>query len=76
MSNKELKLTLLLSGECLFFFNFVKSETDMSFDELFLKMIELYKLVYLSKYELALVEGDIIVQKFNTEDLKQKTTNL
>jgi hypothetical protein len=76
MLNQELKLNLILSGEYLYFLQLVNSQTTMSYTEILIKMMELYKLVYLSNYELALVEGDVIIQKFNTEDLKRRTTNL
>lgn len=72
---KEVKLTLHLSGEYLYFIKYVQSQTDMSYEELLTKMMELYKLVYLSDYELALVQGDLIRQKFNTENLKRKTND-
>ncbi len=73
---EELKITMNLSGEYLYFVKMVQAQTNMSHTELFTKMLELYKLVYLSQYELGLIQGDLVVQKFNTEDLKQKTTNL
>lgn len=72
---EELKLNLHLSGEYLYFMKFMQSQTGMSVTEFLVKSMELYKLVYLSDYELALVEGDVIKQKFNTENLKRKTLN-
>jgi hypothetical protein len=72
MLNKELKINLILGGECLYFLNLVRSDSGMDFDEIFAKMIELYKLVYLSEHEFALVEGDIVIKKFNLENLKRK----
>jgi hypothetical protein len=74
MLNKELKLNLILGGECLYFLNLVRSDTAMEFEEIFSKMIELYKFVYFSQYELALVEGDTIIKKLNIEDLKRKSS--
>jgi hypothetical protein len=72
----EVKINLIFKGEPLYLIEMIRAQTGMSHTELFSKMLELYKLVYLSKYELALIQGDVIVQKFNTEDLKRKTTNL
>lgn len=75
MRQDQLNIDLRLSGEYLYFLKMVTAQTNMSYTEILTKMMELYKLVYLSPYELAHVEGDIIKTKYNTEDLKRKTFN-
>ena len=43
----------------------------MNYEEIFSKMIDLYKQVYLNSNELAWVQGDNIIQKLNSENLKR-----
>lgn len=43
----------------------------MEYEEIFSKMIDLYKQVYLSSNELAWVQGDVIIQKLNNENLRR-----
>lgn len=71
--NTNLNIELLLNGEASYFLNMVKEQTNMNYEEIFSKMIDLYKQVYLNSNELAWVQGDSIVQKLNSENLKRST---
>jgi hypothetical protein len=71
MDKKSIDITLTLSGESLYFFNYIRESTNMEYEEIFTRMVELYKLFYFSSYELAEVEGDTIIKKYNTENLKR-----
>lgn len=71
--NTSLNIELLLNGEASYFLNMVKEQTNMNYEEIFSKMIDLYKQVYLNSNELAWVQGDSIVQKLNSENLKRST---
>ena len=70
----KLKLELNLTGEAAFFIQMVMIQTGMSSQELFSKMIGLYKEVYFNDNELAWIEGDVIQQKLNSAELKRKST--
>jgi hypothetical protein len=72
--NNKVKVELTLTGEPAFFLQMVMLQTGMESGELFSKMIDLYKQVYLNEYELAWIEGDIIKQKLDSSNLKRKTT--
>lgn len=69
--NTNLNIELLLNGEASYFLNMVKEQTNMNYEEIFSKMIDLYKQVYLNSNELAWVQGDNIIQKLNSENLKR-----
>lgn len=71
--NTNLNIELLLNGEASYFLNMVKEQTNMNYEEIFSKMIDLYKQVYLNSNELAWVQGDSIIQKLNSENLKRST---
>lgn len=71
--NTSLNIELLLNGEASYFLNMVKEQTNMNYEEIFSKMIDLYKQVYLNSNELAWVQGDSIIQKLNSENLKRST---
>lgn len=71
--NTNLNIELLLNGEASYFLNMVKQQTNMNYEEIFSKMIDLYKQVYLNSNELAWVKGDSIVQKLNSENLKRSS---
>jgi hypothetical protein len=67
----NLNIQLELTGEALYFLNMVKEQTGMNYEEIFSKMIDLYKQVYLNSNELAWIQGDSIVQKLNSVNLKR-----
>jgi len=67
----ELTITLVLKGESSYFINFVKTQSGMEYTELFAKMIDLYKQIYLNEHELAWVHGDTIVKKLSVDNLKR-----
>lgn len=69
--NTNLNIELFLNGEASYFLNMVKEQTNMNYEEIFSKMIDLYKQVYLNSNELAWVQGDNIIQKLNSENLKR-----
>ncbi len=69
--NTNLNIELFLNGEAAYFLNMVKEQTNMNYEEIFSKMIDLYKQVYLNSNELAWVQGDNIIQKLNSENLKR-----
>lgn len=71
--NTNLNIELFLNGEASYFLNMVKEQTNMNYEEIFSKMIDLYKQVYLNSNELAWVQGDNIIQKLNSENLKRST---
>lgn len=68
----NIQANLSFSGEASFFLQMVEVQTGMSYPEIFSKMIDLYKQVYLSEYELAWIEGDVIKEKLSTEFIKRK----
>jgi hypothetical protein len=72
MKLRTLDINLSLSGEGKFFLEMVKQETNMEYSEIFAKMIDLYKQVYLNDRELAWIEGDVIVKKLSSEALKTR----
>ena len=71
--NANLNIELSLNGEASYFLNMVKEQTNMDYEEIFSKMIDLYKQVYLNSNELAWVQGDNIIQKLNSENLKRSS---
>lgn len=71
--NTNLNIELFLNGEASYFLNMVKEQTNMDYEEIFSKMIDLYKQVYLNSNELAWVQGDNIIQKLNSENLKRSS---
>ena len=70
---RVVKAELTLGGEAAYFLEMVKSETGMEYNEIFSKMIDLYKQIYLSEQELAWIEGDIIKKKLSSEALRRST---
>ena len=73
---KIIQASLTFKGEAAFFLQMVNMQTGMSYQEIFSKMIDLYKQIYLSDKELAWVEGDVIKQKLTTLALKTKTDDI
>lgn len=70
--NNNLNINLKLGGEASFFVQYVLQDTGMSPDELFSKMISLYKEVYFNNNELAWIQGDLIISKLDSSKLKNK----
>lgn len=70
---EKLNINLQLTGEASFFVQLVQMQSGMPPEELFSKMIALYKQVYFSDKELAWIKGDTIVQKLNSEELKRNS---
>lgn len=72
MNKQELKIDLILKGEPAYFLKMVHIDTKMEYEEIFSKMIDLYKQVYLNQNELAWVEGDKVIDKVNSDNLRRR----
>lgn len=68
----NIQADLSFTGEAAFFLQLVHMQTGMEYGEIFSKMIDLYKQVYFSEYELAWIEGDVIKEKLSSEAIKRK----
>lgn len=68
-----MRLDLILQGEPAYFLKMVRIDTEMEYNEILSKMIDLYKQVYLNENELAWVQGDKVINKINSDNLKRKT---
>lgn len=71
--NNKVKVELTLTGEPAFFVQMVMMQSGMETGELFSKMIDLYKQVYFNENELAWIDGDTIIEKLDSSNLRRRS---